>query len=357
MSFFTKDNRSAIEAIEYAQWIAFAPMVFQATRILKSTGILFFVNSKGIEGTSIEEIVENVSLPHYGVRVLLESGLGIGLLTRNNDQYAITKTGFFILSDKMTEANMGFTHDVCYQALFYLEDSIKNERPEGLKIFGDWETVYGGLSQLPENVQKSWFAFDHFYSDDAFPIALPLVFKNKIQKILDIGGNTGKWALQCASFDPKVQIVIVDLKGQLNMAKQKIEQTGFGNRISFIEGNILDDTQELPKGFDAIWMSQFLDCFSEKEIISILGRCYNALEEGGSLFILEPFWDLQNFKAGAFSLQQTSLYFTAIANGNSQMYDSQVFLKCIDAANFSVEEQINQIGVCQTLIKCKKKDK
>jgi hypothetical protein len=73
------------------------------------------------------------------------------------------------------------------------------------------------------------------------------------------------------------------------------------------------------------------------------------------VYILEPFWDRQRFEAAAFSLQQTSLYFTTIANGNSQMYHSEVFIKCIHAANFEVVEQIDQIGVSQSLLKCKKK--
>ena len=215
--------------------------------------------------------------------------------------------------------------------------------------------MYEGLSQLPDKVQKSWFAFDHFYSDDAFATVLPLVFKNKIKNILDIGGNTGKWSIQCAKYDMDVHITIYDLEGQLNMAKQNIEEQGLSERITFLETNILDEQQKLPKGFDAIWMSQFLDCFSEKEIISILKRCHEAINEDGFVYILEPFWDRQRFEAGAFALQQTSLYFTAIANGNSQMYDSKVFLKCVEAANFDVVEEMDQIGVSQTLLKCKKK--
>ena len=118
---------------------------------------------------------------------------------------------------------------------------------------------------------------------------------------------------------------------------------------------MLNENQKLPKGYDAIWMSQFLDCFSEKEITSILNKCYEAINDNGYIFILEPFWDRQRFEAAAFSLQQTSLYFTAIANGNSQMYHSEVFLKCVAAANFEVVEQIDQIGVSQSLLKCKKK--
>ena len=48
------------------------------------------------------------------------------------------------------------------------------------------------LAQLPDQVQKSWFEFDHYYSDNAFPEVLPIVFANKPKRLLDVGGNTGK---------------------------------------------------------------------------------------------------------------------------------------------------------------------
>jgi 2-polyprenyl-3-methyl-5-hydroxy-6-metoxy-1,4-benzoquinol methylase len=355
MEFFKKEKRTALEAIEYAQFIAHAPMVFQASRVLRDSGILKAIQDSKKVGLTLEEVVEKVKLPHYGVRVLLESGLGIGLVLFNDNKYTITKTGLFILNDNMTRVNMDFVQDVCYKGLHNLEASIKNEKPEGLKVFGSWKTVYEALSQLPDFVQKSWFGFDHYYSDDAFPLVLPLVFKNKPKKLLDIGGNTGKWSIACANYDKDVQVTIVDLPGQVNMAKANIEKLGLSDRISFYETNILDENNKLPKGYDAIWMSQFLDCFSEKEIVSILNRCHEAINDDGFVFILEPFWDCQRFEAAAFSLQQTSLYFTTIANGNSQMYHSQVFLTCVRAAGFEVVEQIDQIGVSQTLLKCKKK--
>ena len=43
------------------------------------------------------------------------------------------------------------------------------EKAEGLKVFGNWETIYPALSTLPEEVKNSWFEFDHLYSDSGFP--------------------------------------------------------------------------------------------------------------------------------------------------------------------------------------------
>ncbi len=355
MDFYSKDTLTAFEAKEAAQWIAFGPFIFQSARVMRNSGILRLIEDSKSDGIKLEEIAEKLELSVYAVRVLLEAGLGIGLVNINDEKYTLTKTGYFIMNDPLTNVNMNFVNDVCYHGMGHLEESIQTGKPAGLKELGNWPTVYEGLSQLPPHVQKSWFSFDHFFSDDAFPKVLPMVYKDGIKKILDIGGNTGKWAIASANYSPDIHITIMDLPGQLNIAKTKIAEMGLEDRVSFLPANVLDETVKLPKGFDVIWMSQFLDCFSENEIISILKRCHEALDENGHVIILEPFWDRQKFEIAAFCLQQTSLYFTAIANGNSQMYGAGTFIKCIEQAGFKIVEEINNIGLSQTLLKCKKK--
>ena len=82
-------------------------------------------------------------------------------------------------------------------------------------------------------------------------------------------------------------------------------------------------------------------------------RVKPALTPRGQAYILEHFWDEQPYEAGAFSLQMTSLYFTAIANGNSQMYRSTVFIPCLEKAGFVVTEKTNGNRWGHTLLKCK----
>lgn len=356
MDFYQSNNKTALEAKGLAQWIAFGPFVFQAARSLRNLGILKAIEDSGSEGLSLTEVVAAVNLSEYGVRVLLEAALGMELVHLKNEKYVISKTGFFILHDDLTKVNMNFVHDVCYEGMFKLEESIQTGKPAGLPVFGQqWKTVYEALSSLPKHVQKSWFEFDHYFSDNAFHLVLHHVMKTNPKKMLEIGGNTGKWAKAATTYSQEVEITILDLPGQLDVARQNLANLGIDNRVHFIPVNILDETQALPKGHDTIWMSQFLDCFSEDEIVSILQRCYDALDENGQVFIMEPFWDLQKYDIAAFCLQQTSLYFTAIANGNSQMYDSRVFIKCIERAGFEVIHQIDKIGLSQSLLQCKKK--
>ncbi|MCO5239391.1 MAG: class I SAM-dependent methyltransferase [Chitinophagaceae bacterium] len=355
MNFFKKDKKTALEAMDLAQFIAFGPVVFQVARVLRNKGILSVIEERGSAGITLEEIVDRVHVSRYGVRVLLESALGIGLVVENEGSYVLTRTGYFILHDPLTKVNMDFVHDVCYKGLFDLDKSIETGKPEGLKTLGNWSTVYEGLSQLPAHIQKSWFAFDHFFSDNAFPAVLKNVYRDGIKNILDIGGNTGKWAIASVNYAPDIHVTIMDLPGQLDMARKKIEELGLSDRVSFYSTNILDESLPFPKGFDAVWMSQFLDCFSEGEIVSILKRCAASVNEEGYILILEAFWDTQRFDTAAFCLQQTSIYFTAIANGNSQMYDSRVFKQCIEDAELEIVEQVDGIGLSHSLLKCRKK--
>jgi len=353
--FFKEEKRTALEAKEMAQWIAFGPAVFQAARVLRNTGILQIVEDSGKEGITLGEIAAKAKLSVYGARVLLESGLSIGLVLLNDHRFTISKTGFFILHDALTKVNMDFVHDIYYKALFSLDKSIETGKPVGLKEFGDWDTVYEGLSQLPEQAKESWFNFDHFFSDDVFEAVLPLVYDGGVKKLLDIGGNTGKWAIASTQYRDDIQVTIIDLPGQLDVAKQKVAEKGLSDRVAFIAGNLLQPGFQVPSGYDAIWVSQFLDCFAEEQIISILKSCNKALDYDGFLFILEPFWDQQKFEAAAFCLHQTSLYFTTVANGCSQMYSKEVMQGCIEAAGFEIVEQSNQLGLSQTLLKCRKR--
>lgn len=353
-NFFATDDQSAFDAKCEAQRIAFAPVAFQTCRILRDAGVLELVQKSGANGLALAEIVAGCSLPRYGVKVLMESGLGIGLFCLNDDRFTLTKLGYFMLRDPMTRVNMDVVHDICYRGLFDLDKSIATGKPAGLKTLGDWPTFYEGLSSLPPHAQQSWFAFDHYYSDQAFPAALPLVFADKPKTLMDVGGNTGRWAVQCLKHDPDVRITIADLPRQLDFARATMKQHGYEARVEFCGVNMLDESQPLPGGHDAIWMSQFLDCFSEAQIVSILRRAAAALNETGTLHILELFWDRQPNKTAAFCLQQTSLYFTCIANGNSQMYHSNDLLRCLAEAGLKVVEQRDQVGQFHTWLKCKR---
>ncbi|MEE4260549.1 MAG: SAM-dependent methyltransferase, partial [Bacteroidales bacterium] len=78
-------------------------------------------------------------------------------------------------------------------------------------------------------------------------------------------------------------------------------------------------------------------------------------DDDGALYILETYWDKQAFEASTYSLHATSLYFTAIANGNSQMYHSNDMVKLVEASGLYIDKMVENIGVSHTLFKCTRK--
>jgi len=352
---FNKDSRKAIDAMDRAQLIAFAPYVWEASKLLIEKGILKAVEEARNEGITIAEVAKSVNMSHYGVRVLLEAGLGIGLVYQKEANYILAKTGYMLLNHSMTKVNYEFMRDVCEGGAADLGASIEASKPLGLASLGNWNTLYEGLSQFPPKAKESWLNFDHFYSDIVFPLALPIVFEHKPKRILDIGGNTGKWTLSCLNFDENVHLGIVDLPGQIAMATKNVDDAGFNGRVSYYPQDILKQENLLPTGYDIIWMSQFLDCFADAEIVQILKKCHEVADENTRVFINETFWDRQRFETSAFSLQMTSLYFTTMANGNSQMYDSKVFYTFIEEAGFEIVNQYDEVGLSHTILELKKK--
>ena len=329
---YTKEQLTAVEAQRLAQEIAFGPVVFQVSRLMLKFGIFQLLADKR-KGCTLQEISVQTGLTRYAAQVLLEASLTIGTILLEEDRYVLAKAGWFLLNDKMARVNMEFNHDVNYQGLFYLEEALLNGQPEGLKVFG----------------------FDHFYSDNSFSQALEIVFLHSPKRLLDIGGNTGRWATRCVQYNQEVEVTIVDLPQQLEMMRKQTAGVPGAERIHGHGANLLDRTVPFPSGFDAVWMSQFLDCFSEEEATSILSRVAQSASKDSKVYIMETLWDRQPYETGSYCLTQISLYFTAMANGNSKMFHSDDLIRCIKNAGLEVEEIHDNIGLGHSILQCRLK--
>ena len=346
----------AIDAIQEAHKIAFAPFVFQAVISLRKLGVFDKIFEKRRQkGLPLDRLSSELSVSEYGLGVLLEIAESCDIVKKNDvGNYELTTIGYFLNYNETVNVNINFTQDVCYKGLYHLNDAIKTGQPEGLKELGQWKTIYEGLSQLPKDIQKSWFAFDHHYSDDIFEDALRIVFNKNPKTIFDIGANTGKFSILCGKHDPEVKITMIDLPGQLNIALNQVKEQGLAHQITGYPIDWLEDNNSIPKGADIIWLCQFLDCFSKEEILKILVTCVAAMDDHTELIITETYTDRQRFDNAKFILEATSLYFTALANGNSKMYAATDLIALIEQAGMTVHEDI-ALGEYHTMLVCKKK--
>jgi hypothetical protein len=361
---FAKQNISAYEAMYEAQKIAYAPVIFQVVRSLRDLGILKLLDQSGKSGMKAIAISESLSLSQYGVETLLESGHSCDVVEYKQDAsgaykdriYSLTKVGYYLLNDPMTRTNMDFNHHVCYHGLAKLDQSVTDGKPRGLAALDKHrKTFYEALPHLPDDAKNSWYTFDHYYSDISYPLILPIVLENQPESIVDIGTNTGKFAILMAHSEPNIEISMIDLPDQLAIAKKNALDAGVSDRINAIAMDLLDTGNKFPPGLGVYWMSQFLSCFGQDEIISILQRVCEAMSSDSRLFIMETCWDRQQHEASAFSLINTSPYFTCIANGNSKMYHSEELLYCVSRAGLELVQITDGLGICHSLFEIRQK--
>jgi SAM-dependent methyltransferase len=324
-------------------------VVFQCVRYAWKRGVLQALADAGARGRSVDELAATGRWSGYALRVVLESCLSAGVASLVEGRYVLDKTGWCVLTDEITRINYDFVHDVCYQGLHDLERSLDEQRPHGLKALGDWPTLYEGMAVLPEPARASWFAFDHHYSDTSFPQILPDVLATAPKRVMDVGANTGKFARALLAHDAAVRVELVDLPQQLALAEPELLAAGVRDRAGLNPVDMLDPAQPFPGGVDLVWMSQFLSCFSEEVIVSILRRAAAALVPGGQLLILDTLWDRQRYDIASYCLINTSPYFTAMASGNSKVYQSGDYVRLAEAAGFRLLATRDGIGYCHSL--------
>lgn len=337
-----------------AQRLAFAPLMFQACRVLRDVGILERLAVARARGLTATEAIEATGVSRYAAELLLEAGLASGLCTFEDrapePRFFITAMGVYWLRDPLTLVNAEFNHHVCYQGAFHLREALLEGRPAGLPAIDQTgaATVYEALRSLTPEVKQAWFDFDHHYSDGVFERCLPRVLTGA-STVVDIGANTGRFARLCLEHG-NAHVTLVDLPGQLAVAGASLE--AFAGRFTLAPTNLLDPAVTLPANADVYWLSQFLDCFSEAEIVSILRRVRAAMRPDSRAFILETYWDQQEHEAARFCVIGTSLYFACMANGNSRMYHSRVMKRLIEQAGLRVSGEVPRLGLSHTLLEC-----
>ena len=354
-----KNKISKVEILTEAQKLAFAPITFQVLALLIDYNILQTISESPM---TREQVMQKCNLPKYTVFTLFDAALCAGIVQKDEDGlYSATSLGEAFLLDPMTAANFNFVKDVCYLGAHELKESFEKNIPAGLqKYYINSKTIYEILPELPEQMLKSWYEFDHYYSDDCFGEVLKIMFEAPAQKVFDIGGNTGKFERACLAFSKDCTVNMIDLPPNIEKAEKEFERENADfSRLKLHSLDILKPENNLPDmsgtagALSVILMSQFLDCFSEEQILHILNKIGEKINEHTKVFILEPFIDNQFFAGAAHALSHISLYFTCMANGCSKMYNEADMKDIIKNSKLKVAKAHYNIGKYDyTLLEC-----
>ena len=216
-----------------------------------------------------------------GARILCDFLTVEGFLTKQNGRYSATPDSTLFLNRK-SPAYIG-------SAAFFMGSPMLMENFRDLAgCVRKGGTVSTESMLAPEH--PIWVEFARSMAPlaamDAELIAGLLRADNKQDwKVLDIAAGHGMYGIALARHNPKAEIVAVDWKNTLVVARENADKAGISSRYRTIEGSAFD--VDFGKGYDIVLLTNFLHHFDAETNESLLRKVLRALKPGGSAGALE----------------------------------------------------------------------
>jgi len=104
-------------------------------------------------------------------------------------------------------------------------------------------------------------------------------------RVLDLGGGPGTYAVAWADAWPGAEITVFDTPATLRVARKILRGKGAYGRVCLAEGDFLKDPLGGP--YDFVWISQILHAYPEPDCVRLLRRARSALVQGGRVAVQE----------------------------------------------------------------------
>jgi SAM-dependent methyltransferase len=102
---------------------------------------------------------------------------------------------------------------------------------------------------------------------------------------LDLGGNSGEFAIQICNHFPELRATVVDLPAVCALGRKHVESYGMTHRIDFQPGDFLKDPWS--GLFDVITFKSVLHDWPDQHARVLLQKAWDHLTHGGRLVVLE----------------------------------------------------------------------
>jgi SAM-dependent methyltransferase len=250
-----------------------------------SSAVLFALNELDVFALlaggprSGQEISDRLDAPLDYAERLLNAGVTIGLLSREDDRFANEPLADLVL----VPGRQGYLGN-------------------WMRLLRHWMRAWvdlgdGVLGGTP--VEDPWL---HLGGDPGYTRDFSLAMHDYAQlrgseivrvvdfsglKVLDLGGGPGTYAILFARRWPDVQVTIFDLPDVVKIASENCAAAGVDDRVSVIGGNYYED--DVPGRYDVVFLSDTLHQESPDNALLVLQRAYAALKPGGRIVVQAMF--------------------------------------------------------------------
>jgi SAM-dependent methyltransferase len=231
--------------------------------------------------TTAATIAKHCKAAERGVRILCDSLVILGFLTKQQDAYALTQDSAIFLSRKSPAC-------VTSSVRFLLMPEMVNRFDKLTEIVRRGGALEEDSSVAPDNAIWVEFALGMapLMRMSALAIADAVDAKaGRLMKVLDIAAGHGVFGVTIAQQNPNAKIVAVDWKAVLEVAKENAAKAGVSDRLSTIAGSAFD--VDYGTDYDLALVTNFLHHFDPPTNEKFLKRVHAALKPGGKSVTLE----------------------------------------------------------------------
>lgn len=254
---------------------------FQRTAALKSAVELELFTAIAEGNATPDSIAKRCGIAERGARVLADSMVILGFLTRNDERYSLTPDTAmfldrkspayiggamqFLLAPQALEVFQNLTAAVRNGGAVDRQGSLAPDHPMWVEFARSMAPMMGMPSQLLAKMLSSAIA--------------------KQPKVLSLAAGPGLYEIAIAKQDPGAQVWAVDWAGVLELAKQNAERAGVAERYHTIPGSAFE--VDYGTGYDLVLLTNFLHHFDPHTAESLLRKVHQALNVGGRVVVLQ----------------------------------------------------------------------
>ncbi len=260
-----------------------ASAFFESAVLFAASDLGVFKQLAGSRGASLDALAEALKLDQQGLRLLLDACTAIGLLEKTADhQYRNTaESESFLVPGKPGDLSQAirYNRDV-YGAWGRLEELARTGKPvepPALHLGDD------------ANRTRDFVLAMHGRARAMGPLVIPSLDLAGRQRLLDVGGGPGTFAVLAAQAHPGLHCTVLDLPTVAAIARELIVQQGMSDRVETLPGDY--HTTPFPKGMDAINFLGVLHQESPTRIRDLFKRARAALNPGGVVHVLDMMTD------------------------------------------------------------------
>ncbi|MGA3326161.1 MAG: class I SAM-dependent methyltransferase [Terriglobia bacterium] len=255
---------------------------YQQTAAMRAAIELDVFTAIGDRQTTAEQIAQRAGAAERGIRILCDFLTVMGFLTKKESHYGLAPDAAMFL-DRGSPAYMG-------SAARFLDS------PEMLNAFDRLTDAVrkGGTVMSEEGTlgteNPMWVEFAHSMAPMMMMPAEAISKMVEADKggkcrVLDIAAGHGLFGINIARHNPQAEIVAVDWKNVLEVAKANARKSGVESRYSTIAGSAFD--VEFGQGYDLVLLTNFLHHFDPPTCEELLRKVHAALAPGGRAVTLE----------------------------------------------------------------------